>query len=297
MFVEAIKRVSKYTRPIYTITREYESNVVLPSTATLFFVNEFGYAVTCKHVALLIASAEQVNKHYEEFKKERDALTGSASKYKRKLRELEKKYKYKRGITVQIKNNFINCVDKMNSFKIIMDPTDDIAVIKFQGFGDLLYRGYATFLKNSSLIKQGKFLCRIGFPFPEFSNFKYDESNDDIRWMDEGKKETPIFPIEGMVTRMLLGVDNIAIKGVEISTPGLRGQSGCPLFDYEGIVYGMQSSTHHLHLGFDIKDKEIREGSRIKKVSNHPFLHLGNCVHLDVIKGFLRQHNIKFYES
>ena len=103
MFVEAIEKVAEYTRPIHILTREYGSNEVLPGATTLFFVNELGQAVTCKHVAILIAQAEQVDKHYEEFKKERDALTGSGGKYKRKLRELEQKFQYKEGVTVQIK--------------------------------------------------------------------------------------------------------------------------------------------------------------------------------------------------
>jgi len=139
-------------------------------------------------------------------------------------------------------------------------------------------------------------LCRLGFPFPEFSNFKYNENKDDIEWTVEGKANTPRFPIEGMITRKLLGADGSTI-GIEISTPGLKGQSGGPLFDYEGIVYGMQSSTHHLHLGFDMKNIKVKEGSKTNKVSDHPFLHLGNCIHVDVIKGFLKENNIKFYED
>jgi len=296
MFVDAIEKIVEYTRPIQMITREYGSDVVLPGAATLFFVNELGHAITCKHVAILIAQADQINKNYLEFKKECDALTGSKSKFRHKLRELEQKYKYKEGITVQIKNNFISCVDKISGFEIHLHPIYDVAVIKFQGFGNLLYKGYATFLKDSSLIKQGKFLCRLGFPFPEFSNYKYNEEKDDIEWTDEGRKATPRFPIEGMVTRGLVDASGVKM-GIEISTPGLRGQSGGPLFDQNAVVYGMQSLTNHLHLGFDIKDKEIMEGSKTKKVSNYPFLHLGNCVHVDVIKSFLKDKDIKFYED
>ena len=237
-----------------------------------------------------------MNKNFQQFKTERDALTGSGGKFKKKLRELEQKYKYTEGVTVQIKNTFMNCVDKMTGFEANLHPTEDVAIIKFQGFESLPYKGYATFLKDSSSIKQGKFLCRLGFPFPEFSNFKYNNDKDDIEWVDEGKKDTPRFPIDGMITRGLVDANGVK-KGIEMSTPGLRGQSGSPLFDQSGIVYGMQSSTHHLHLGFDIKDKEIRGGSKIKKVSNHPFLHLGNCVHVDVIKSFLKEKEIKYYES
>lgn len=296
MFVDAIEKVAGYTRGLHTITREYGNNVAIPGAATLFFVNELGCAITCKHVAVLIAQVDQVNNNFQKFKNERDALTGSGGKYKKKLRELEQKYKYTDGITIQIKNTFMNCVDKMTGFEVYLHPTDDVAIIKFQGFEKLPYKGYATFLKDASYIKQGKFLCRLGFPFPEFSNFGYNEEKDDIEWTGDGKKDTPRFPIEGMITRGILDA-NGAKKGIEMSTPGLRGQSGGPLFDQNGVVYGMQSSTHHLHLGFDIKDKEIREGSKIKKVSNHPFLHLGNCVHVDIIKSFLKEKEFKYYEN
>ena len=51
MFVEAIKKVSSYTRPIRFISRNYSSATVVPGTATLFFINENGYALTCCHVA------------------------------------------------------------------------------------------------------------------------------------------------------------------------------------------------------------------------------------------------------
>jgi hypothetical protein len=55
MFVNAIEKVADYTRGPHTITREYDNNIVVHSAATLFFVNELGHAVTCKHVAVLIA--------------------------------------------------------------------------------------------------------------------------------------------------------------------------------------------------------------------------------------------------
>ena len=82
-----------------------------------------------------------------------------------------------------------------------------------------------------------------------------------------------------------------------MSTPGLRGQSGGPLFDREGIVYGMQHLTSHLHLGFDIKEKEIIQDGKKTKVSNFPFLHVGHCIHVDRIKDFLKEHHINYDEK
>ncbi len=297
MFVDAIEKIKGYTKAIHTITREYGSDIVIHGAATLFFINENGEAITCKHVAFLLAQADQVNANFKSFKSERDALTGKGGKYRAKLRGLETKYGYKEGITVQIKNRFMGCVDKMSGVEIQLHPTCDLAIIKFKGFDKIIYTEYARLLKDSSMIKPGKFLCRLGFPFPEYSNFEYNKDSDDIEWTTEdGRGVTPYFSLEGMITRGL--VDQTGNKiGIEMSTPGLKGQSGGALFDQNGIIYGMQSSTHHLHLGFDLKDKEIQEGSKTRKVSNYPFLHLGNCVHIDIIKEFLKANGIKFYEN
>jgi S1-C subfamily serine protease len=98
-----------------------------------------------------------------------------------------------------------------------------------------------------------------------------------------------------MVTRFL--AENNKVYGIEMSTPGLKGQSGGPLFNPDGIVFGMQFSTKHLHLGFDIVDKEILVQSSLKKVSDYSFIHLGQCIHVDVIKEFLREMKVKFYEA
>ena len=98
-----------------------------------------------------------------------------------------------------------------------------------------------------------------------------------------------------MVTRFL-GDSTLGVYGIEMSTPGLRGQSGGPVFDENGVVYGMQFSTKHLHLGFDLEDKEIMINNKIKKVSDYSFIHLGQCIHANMIKSFLKQHQVSFYE-
>jgi len=104
------------------------------------------------------------------------------------------------------------------------------------------------------------------------------------------------FPIEGMVTRHF-GDRNGNIFGVEMSTPGLKGQSGGPLFNSDGLIYGMQSMTNHLHLGFDMNNQEMYSEGRKIKITNQPLLHVGNCVHVDIIKQFLREHNVVFFEA
>ena len=293
MFVEAIEKAAQFTRAIHSIIRTYGGKKIIPGAGTLFFVNDEGFAVTCKHVAEILISADKLNKQYFNFKADRNKLRADNS-YKQNLKGLELKYNYNPASIIQVKNNFVDCVDRISGFTAHLHPKYDLAILKFNDYGMLRYQKAAVFLKDSSCIRQGEFLCRLGFPFPEFSNYSFNEATDDIEWSGEGITASPRFPIEGMVTRFL--GDESKVYGVELSTPGLKGQSGGPLFNKDGIVYGMQFSTKHLHLGFDIVDKEIISNNQAKKVSDYSFLHLGQCIHVEVIKEFLREKSVKYDE-
>ena len=295
MFEQAIEKILQFTRPLHSISRTY-SGLILPGTSTFFFVNGTGVAVTCKHVMNLIPAADEINRAFGQFKLEKDKIAGDV-KFRRNLQGLEMKYKYHPDTTIQLKNNFLNCFDKIEEITCHAHPTLDLAILEFKGFDKLYYSSFARFLKDSSKIKQGKSLCRIGFPFPEFNNFKHNADTDDIEWTNSGNPNSPSFPIDGIVTRFVADSVTNGIVGIELSTPGLKGQSGGPLFDTDGVIYGMQSATNHLHLGFDMKDKEIIQEGKKGKVSNFPFLHVGICVHVDRIKEFLAQHHISFSEA
>ena len=121
------------------------------------------------------------------------------------------------------------------------------------------------------------------------------DDDQQISWTSQPTRVVR-FPIEGMVTRHLASPDG-KIAGIELSTPGLRGQSGGPLFDKDGIIYGMQSMTNHLHLGFDMMNQEMISGGKRITITNQPCLHVGHCVHVDLIKEFLKTNHVKYYEA
>lgn len=293
MFIKAIETVDQFTRPIHTITRTY-GGLISPGTSTLFFVNEDGVAITCKHVIGLITQADQLKINFQNFKIERAKLPKDEN-YSVYLANLETRFNYKSETTIQIKNNFVNTFDNISNIIIHAHPTLDLAILIFEGFKKKFYNSYATFVKEPNKIKQGKSLCRLGFPFPEYNNFRHNPETDDIEWTKTGNPNSPKFPLDGIITRF--GGDGKQIISIEMSTPGLRGQSGGPLFDTDGVVYGMQYMTSHLYLGFDINDLEIVKDGKRTKVSNSPFLHVGHCIHVDRIKEFLNLHNVKFYEE
>ena len=254
MFSNAIKEISKFTRPILFVTR-LNSDKLIPGSATLFFINEEGCALTCKHVVTNIINVAN-NSNRAIFK-------------------------------------FNGCYKKINDIKIIMHPVYDIAVIKFNG-DTPLYEGYA-YLKKDNHVDPGKFLVRSGFAFPEFDNYKIDIKTDKLLFVSDGNQNTPLFSNEGMVSR-LVGNDN-KIVGIELSTPGIKGTSGGPLYAENGIVYGVQSLSKQYHLGFDIIDESTLVNGEYKQVSNYPFISLGECVSLEIIKDFLNDNNIKYYEK
>jgi len=295
MFVNAIEEVSKFTRPVYTITRIYKDALLNPGTATLFFVNENGFAVTCKHVIDLIANRQAINDNYEKFKAEKN-LIGKNNKYNQRVRALEERYNFKPDTIIQVQELFVDVTsDPTISYKWITHPKYDLAILIFENFKNSKYQSYAKFVKDSSILKQGLFLCRLGYPFPEFNNFQLNNATDTLEWLNSGQIGSPRFPIEGMLTRHL--VDGGETVGIELSTPGLRGQSGGPLFTKEGFVCGLQASTNHLHLGFDMKNFEYKTNGRTIKVTNQPFLHVGHCIHVDVVKKFLKENSVKYYEE
>ena len=86
MFVDAIERVNLFTQPMHSIVRLYGHNEIVPGTATLFFINEDGCAITCKHVAELIGQSESIHHKYREFQgarrealREKNAVNSSVS--------------------------------------------------------------------------------------------------------------------------------------------------------------------------------------------------------------------------
>ena len=293
MFMVAIETASKFTRPIHTITRIWGTTEVIPGAATLFFVNGDGWALTCKHVANQLRFANQLLQKFTNFKTERAQLV-AGKKSRQQLRSLERKHGLTKGTPVEMYNNFVNCVEGPLDLEAILHPSVDVALLRFKNYTRLSPSTFPVFAQDGQDLKQGKFLCRLGFPFPEFTNFEYDQAADQIRWTNSGRRDTPQFPIEGMMTRNLLS-SGVRV-GFELSTPGLRGQSGGPAFDAETRVWGMQAATSHLDLDFDV-DKEVLRNGQKRRVKDSAFLHVGHCVHVDVLKQFMRDKQVAFQES
>ncbi len=154
-----------------------------------------------------------------------------------------------------------------------------------------------AFIKNYPVFKEpvhlqhGTSLCKLGFPFYDVKA-GYDKEKNSFSF---GPSVFPIprFPLEGMFTRDIAAgksADGLYdIKFLETSSPGLRGQSGGPIFDTKGRIWAIQSQTRHLPLGFSPK---IKSGN--KEVEENQFLNVAWGAHVETILKFLDQHSIKY---
>ncbi len=133
MFKTAIEKVGEYTRAIHFISNVYGEKEVLPGAASLFFINDDGVAVTCKHISSLIRQAENISNKYASFQNEKNALIKSGS-YNKKIKELKQRYGYDNpDISRQVKYQFVDCVD-FNSLDIIEYPVYDLAILKMKNY-------------------------------------------------------------------------------------------------------------------------------------------------------------------
>ncbi len=288
MFVKAIEQVSQAVRPMHIIRRRFSDNAILPDIATLFFVNERGYAITSKRVATVLQAANAVEQQYHAFLERKSHLTHDES-YRFALKRLESDMKLNKDSVIQIRFSFMGCASGNVRIECKPHPKYDLALLHFVTDGQYLYRDHVTFAESAP--KQGQTVCRVGFPMPEFHNFRYDADQDVILFTDTGKNASAQFALDGMVTRYI--ADGERTFGIETTNAGTVGMNGSPLFDSEGKVIGLQSGIGLMMLGADIKMELPNQEPYLDRGA----LHLAVHTHLDVIKDFLRAQNVLFYEA
>ena len=119
-----------------------------------------------------------------------------------------------------------------------------------------------------------------------------NKQTNDIEIKTDASFETPAFPIDGMITR-IINDENGNEFAFETSTPGLKGQSGGPVFDTDGNVLGIQSATTSLDLMFDIDTNVIRNNKEVH-VYEKQFINLGIAISSKIIMKFLDENHVKY---
>lgn len=286
MFVAALKRVAPYTCPVI-VSKRYSTGEVESGCATFIILNADGWNLTAAHVIADLAAKQAHDRERAEYEaaisaiQSQTQLTGKQKK--RQVATLRREAK--KWITSV---SYWWGADGLRTGDFITDPLADLAITRLEPFDPKTVAVLPVFRDPAEEIEQGTSLCRLGFPFHEISS-TYDEKADTFRLAD-GTLPVPRFPMDGIYTRGTIFVDEASgrhVEFVETSTPGLRGQSGGPIFDVQGRVCGLQTRTRHLALGFSPSVK--RDG---KEVREEQFLNVGLGAHVKEILSFLRGNSV-----
>ena len=272
MYKKAIKDNSKYLLPFIEGIKYYSSNEIEHALGTMMILNKNGDILTCKHIA-----NDVLSKRYKDFLKEYNSSDNKES--------VEKKYGFKGNSVVLTNINLPFNIQGQIGIEIKFHKYLDLAVIRFKNVNFECDK-YPVFSK--SLPEQGQSLCKLGYAFPEYSYFEYSKKENNIILKKEMTSHFPLFPMDGIMTRLIADEEG-NVSMFETSTPGLRGQSGGPIFSPEGVVYGIQSMTRHLDVNTTVK-----RGVSKKKVLYTPFINLGVGISSVKIIEFLEENNIEY---
>jgi hypothetical protein len=289
MFQSAVTTASLFTQPVIVSTR-LQSGVTSASIATFVIVNDEGWVLTCAHVLAPQKAFNDQQGDVRAYDNEMARINGDAtllpSKRKALLRRLRSDPNWIREIS------YWWGADGVAAGSWIANDLSDLALGKLDPFTPPPGIKYPVFGNTANPISPGASLCRLGFPLHEVA-CSWDPATRRFTIPPESFP-LPRFPLDGMYTRdyVLEDPSGIRAKFIETSTPGLRGQSGGPIFDRDARIWALQSRTIHYPLGFT---PSAVQGS--KAVTEHQFLNVGVGTHVDELKQFMTAGGVAFTEG
>lgn len=272
MFQKACLLAQQFTRPII-ISRKTVDGDCSATIGTFVVINKDGWFVTAHHIL------DELNKIMLETEQtQRIRLAYETIRDDSSLSRLDRKKAYKKltklsGDQVE-RNSAWWGQNELRLVEVMSVPEIDLAVGRLEPFDESRFANYPIFKDPTKGITPGKSLCKLGFPFHTVQP-EWDDDNQRFN-LPEGSLPLPLFPIEGIFTRIILiQVDKptrpkIPLEYLETSSPGLRGQSGGPTFDDQGTIWAIQSRTAHYALGFSPKVPGSRNGE-----TEHQFINVG----------------------
>lgn len=263
MFAVAYKVVSSFTHPV-VISNRFFDNTVECGCGAFVVINDEGWIITVAHLwdsfFLFQQHAKEISDYQNQLKLIQQDKNLDGKRKKKKIDHLKKN---PRWIT---NHSFWWARDNVQLKDVKPLPEGDIIIGRLDPFDSKSIGSYPV-LKDPANLSIGTSLCKLGYPF-----HKIEATFDETKNMFElapGALPMPRFPIEGIYTRnVVVGKSKDGrydIKFLETSSPGLRGQSGGPVFDVKGTIWAVQSRTAHFPLGFSPKVK--KNGERLKKIS------------------------------
>ncbi len=296
MFVQACEKARQFTRPVVLSHRRHDG-VCVAGIGAFVVLNADGWAVTAWHIVEEIEKLTKGARQYKETEKQRAPIQADKALNRKARRKALKALPTVRADTVTNASAWWSW-DKVLLKEFTAIPAVDLAFIRLEPFDPAWVTIYPMFKDPVTPMAQGRSLCRIGFPFHTIEPLFDAAKNTFI--LPPGSLPLPFFPIEGILTRHVdvhptpapNPAPTFRLRLLETSSPGLRGQSGGPIFDQNGVVWGIQSQTQHYPLGFS---PPVPGGKPDQK--EHQFLNVGWGVHAETIVGAMKERGINFAMS
>jgi len=290
MFAKAYELASRFTLPVIVSNRFYDGTVT-SGLGSFIVINDKGWILTVAHLFESKLKGDLDRSEISKFNEDKTKITNDPS-----FMDLQKKKKIKNLEGDRIKPKWITNnslwwgADDFLIEKFEINKELDLAVGQIKNFDPGRVSGYPVF-GDPFAMKHGTSLCKLGFPFHKVDSSFVETKNGFI--IATNVLPIPRFPLEGIFTRTIESGKTkdgrFDIKLIETSSPGLMGQSGGPVFDADGNVWGIQSRTMHLPLGFEPGIK--KQG---KEVKENQFLNVGLGVHVQSILQFLDSFKIEY---
>jgi hypothetical protein len=281
VFVDAFALAEHFTRPIVISTRRLNGKVE-SAVATYVLLNADGWFLTAGHVFDHWRGFELHLPEIRNYRAAEDAITADPS-----LNADQRRRALKRLAGTADMAWIENCsawwgTDGLSFRDVSVLGELDVALGRLEPT-NLLAGPYPTFKNPDIGFRPGRSLCRFGFPFEQIA-VSFDPARSAFS-LDQ--LQLALFPIEGILTRIIAGTGTPA-QFIETSSPGLRGQSGGPLCDSRGRIWGIQSRTAHIPLGFN---PTVTANGRT--FEEHQFINLGWAVHVRLILDALRARGVQ----
>ena len=288
MFSKAYEIASHYTQPVIISLRFFDKSIEC-AIGAFIMLNEEGWIATAEHIWHSMFAFQKHKKEIADYEAQVKAIEqDSAMTEIQKKRELKQVKSNPKWIT---NHSFWWGRDGVTLKDIRGLQQADLLIGRLDPFNKSWIKAYPTIKDPKKNMNPGTSVCKLGFPFHEVKA-TFDETSSSFK-LDPDAVPLPLFPIEGIYTRNLIAGKSkdgkYDIKFLETSSPGLRGQSGGPIFDAEGTVWAIQSRTHHFPLGFSPKVK--RDG---KEVEENQFLSAGLGVHTELLVAFLKDNRVSY---
>lgn len=293
MFAEACSKARNFTRPVVISSRRVDGKCTA-AIGAFVVINKEGWAVSAWHI---IEEIQKLNLAIQQYHRADDT--------RKAINAEEGLTKKERGRRLKVLPTFVResptnssswwSWDGVNLERFMSLPAVDLVFLHLEPFDPSWISEYPVFKDPGKPMNQGRTLCRIGFPFHTIEPVFHADRN--VFELPPGSLPLPFFPNDGLFTRTvevqpdppLATMPPFPLRMLETSSPGLKGQSGGPLFDQNGTIWGIQSRTFHFPLGFS---PSVPKGKPNEK--EHQFLNVGWAVHAETIVGMMRDQKIEF---